>query len=319
LATKNAPSSLLSGKLRRFSLKRIGNSELASAWLLMLPSLIIIFGLIGYPIIKAIWMSFFQMKLTRANLNSFIFLDNYKIILSDKYFWASIKRTFFFMVVSLFFEFSIGIAVAQLLNTKFFGKGFLTTIVIIPWAIPITVNAIMWRWIFNPSYGAWNALLLQLHLIDSYRSWLSTPTSAMTVLIACYVWKVFPLVAILTLAAMQTIPDALYEAAIVDGASKWHCFWKITLPLIMPSLMVTLILKTVDAFKVFDLIYIMTSGGPMDSTKTIAFFSYLETFKYMDFGKGAAIAVIMTIIIGIFAVFYYKTLNSDAYGQRKNN
>ena len=244
----------------------------------------------------------------------FIFLDNYSIIFSDPYFWGSIKRTLLFMVVSLFFEFSIGIGVAQLLNTKFVGKGFLTTIIIIPWAIPITVNGIMWKWIFNPSYGAWNALLTQIGLIPAYQAWLSTPVSAMIILIGCYVWKVFPLVAILTLAAMQTIPDSLYEAAYVDGASKWYQFWHITLPLIMPSLMVTLILKTVDAFKVFDIIYIMTSGGPMDSTKTIAFFSYLETFKYMDFGKGAAIAIIMTVVISVFAAFYYITLNS--YGSK---
>jgi multiple sugar transport system permease protein len=301
---------------RKFSLKRFLNSELATAWFLMIPSLFIIFGLIGYPIIKAIWMSFFDLQLTRPNNTSFIFLNNYISILSDPYFLKTLGRTLYFMVVSLFFEFTIGIAVAQLLNSKFFGKGFLTTIVIIPWAIPITVNAIMWKWIFNPSYGVWNALLTQLHIIDSYRSWLSTPTSAMTILIACYVWKVFPLVAILTLAAMQTISDTLYEAAIVDGASKWQCFWNITLPLISPALMVTLILKTVDAFKVFDIIYIMTSGGPMDGTKTIAFFSYVTTFKYMDFGKGAAIAVIMTIVISIFAVIYYKTLN-NAYGQRQ--
>jgi ABC-type sugar transport system permease subunit len=283
----------------------------------MLPSLLIIFGLIGYPILRALGMSFFRIKMTLPGETPFIFLDNYKSIFSDPYFWGSIKRTLLFMIVSLFFEFSIGIAVAQLLNTKFFGKGFLTTIIIIPWAIPITVNAIMWKWIFNPSYGAWNALLTQLGLISTYQSWLSTPTSAMIILIGCYVWKVFPLVAILTLAAMQTVPDSLYEAAYVDGAGKWYQFWHITLPLIMPALMVTLILKTVDAFKGFDIIYIMTSGGPMDSTKTIAFFSYLETFKYMDFGKGAAIAIIMTIVISIFAAFYYITLNR--YGTRSTS
>jgi ABC-type sugar transport system permease subunit len=283
----------------------------------MLPSLFIIFGLIGYPIIKAVGMSFFEYKMTRPGNHAFIFLANYIDILSDSYFWASMARTLLFMVVSIILEFSLGIAVAQLLNTKFVGRGFLRTIIIIPWAIPITVNAIMWRWIFNPSYGAWNALLLQLGIIDKYQSWLTSPTSAMIILIACYVWKVVPLVAIMTLSAMQTISDELYEAAIVDGASKWNCFWNITLPLVKPALMVVLILKTVDAFKVFDLVFIMTKGGPMDATKTISFFAYLETFKYMDFGKGAAIAVIMSIVIGIFAYFYYRTLRSDSYSTAK--
>lgn len=292
-------------------IKRALNSKEGTAWLLMIPSLLIIFGLIGYPIIKALGMSFFEYKMTRPGNHDFIFLANYIDILTDPFFWSSIGRTMLFMVVSILLEFSLGIAVAQLLNAKFFGRGFLRTIIIIPWAIPITVNAIMWRWIFNPSYGAWNALLLQLGLIDVYQSWLTSPVSAMVILIACYVWKVVPLVAIMTLSAMQTIPDELYEAALVDGANKFKSFWHITLPLVKPALMVVLILKTVDAFKVFDIVFIMTKGGPMDATKTISFFAYLETFKYMDFGKGAAIAVIMSIIVGIFAFIYYKTLNSD--------
>ncbi len=309
---KNFLSSVSIKNHRGSLLQKLANNKAATAWLLMLPSLIIIFGLIGYPIIKAIGISFFEYKMTRPDNNDFIFLGNYISILSDIYFWKSMGRTMLFMVASIVLEFSIGIAVAQLLNTKFVGRGLLRTIIIIPWAIPISVNAIMWRWIFNPSYGAWNALLVQIGVIDSYQSWLSTPTSAMIILIACYVWKVVPLVAILTLSAMQTVPDELYEAAIVDGAGKWKSFWNITLPLIKPSLMVVLILKTVDAFKIFDIVFIMTKGGPMDSTKMISFLAYLETFKYMDFSKGAAISVIMSIIIGFLAFFYYKTLKSDS-------
>lgn len=317
MAVKNIHSSDSFIEKKIQPIQKLVNSQAGSAWLLMLPSLVIIFGLIGYPIIKAVSMSFFENKMTRPGQNDFIFLDHYINILSDPHFLNSLGVTLFFMVVSIILEFSIGIAVASLLNTNFIGRGFLRTIIIIPWAIPITVNAIMWRWIFNPSYGAWNGVLLQLGIIEKYQSWLSDPTSAMAILIACYVWKVVPLVAIMALSAMQTIPDELYEAAIVDGAGKWASFLNITLPLIRPALMVVLILKTVDAFKVFDIVFIMTKGGPMDATKTISFFAYLETFKYMDFGKGAAIAVIMSIIVGIFAYVYYRTLNSDNYGYGK--
>lgn len=290
------------------------NKETTSAWLLLLPALVIIFGLVGYPVIQAVVMSYQRYKVTMPKLGRpFVGFDNYASILLDPYFWQSFKTTLVFMIFSLSFIFVIGTLVALLLNKEFFGYRILTAIIIIPWAIPTTVNAMMWKWIFNPSYGALNALLTQLGLIPEYQAWLSSEVSAMGVVILCDVWKNFPLVAILTLAAMKTIPDMLYEAAAIDGANGWNSFWNITLPLIMPSLMVTLIIRSVDAFKVFDIIYIMTSGGPYDATKTIAYFGYLETFKYLDFGRGAAIAFIMTIFIGVLAFVYYKTLSRGYY------
>ncbi|HUM62578.1 MAG TPA: sugar ABC transporter permease [Anaerolineaceae bacterium] len=295
---------------QRQTVQEFLNRETTSAWFLMLPSFVIIFGLVGYPLIQAFVLSFHFHKVTMPNLgHPFVGFKNYLSVLSDPYFWSSFQRTALFMAISLVLIFIIGILVAHLLNKEFVGNKLLTTVVIIPWAIPITVNAMMWKWIFNPSYGSLNALLTQLGIISEYQAWLSTPTSAMGVLILCDVWKNFPLVAILTLAAMKTIPNSLYEAAVVDGANGWQIFWKITLPVIMPSLMVTLILRSVDAFKVFDTVYILTSGGPYDATKTIAYFGYLETFKYLDFGRGAAIAFIMTLFIGLLAFGYYRLLN----------
>ncbi len=159
-------------------------------------------------------------------------------------------------------------------------------LVLVPWALPITIDAIMWKWIYNPTYGALNSLLYQLGLIANYRTWLSDPFTAMNMVIVADVWKTTPLVILLTLAALQTIPPTLYEAARVDGANAWRSFWAVTLPLLRPVLAIILVLRTMDAFKVFDIIYIMTSGGPSDGTKVIAYYTYLEAFSFLRQGRG---------------------------------
>jgi ABC-type sugar transport system permease subunit len=204
-----------------------------------------------------------------------------------------------------------GIATAMLLNKEFFGRSLVRTLVLIPWALPITIDAIMWKWIFNPTYGAFNSLLLQLGIIDSYRVWLSTPFSAMNVVILADAWKVTPLVILLTLAALQTIPKELFEAAMIDGAGRWRSFLHVTLPLLVPTIVVTLVIRTVDAFKVFDIIYIMTSGGPSDGTKVIAFYTYQEAFSYLNFGRGSALAYLMTLFIGFMAFAYIRLIQKD--------
>jgi ABC-type sugar transport system permease subunit len=287
--------------------------EGAAAWMFMGPALIIIFGMIGFPLLKAFFMSLQSLSLKRPNATRFIAFGNYIQIFKDLFFWKTLGRTLVFMCITLVFEFTLGIALALFLNTNIKGRRFLQTIIIIPWAIPVTVNALMWKWIFNASYGSWNALLTQLGIIDGYRSWLGDPVVAMLIIIAANIWKAVPIVTFLTLAALQTIPESLYEVAELDGAKPHYVFWKITFFMILPMLMVTLILKTVDAFKVFDLIFVLTSGGPYDGTKTIAFYTYEQTFSFLNFGKGAALAFIMTIIIGIFAFIYYKVMDRDDF------
>jgi ABC-type sugar transport system permease subunit len=214
------------------------------------------------------------------------------------------------MVVSILIESILGIAIAQLLNVEFKGRALVRTLILVPWALPITIDAIMWKWIFNPNYGAFNSLLYQLGLISSYKTWLSTPNSAMGVVIIADVWKVTPLVILLTLAALQTIPAELYEAAMIDGASRWRSFWNVTFPLLIPTLVIVLVVRTMDAFKVFDIIYIMTSGGPADGTKVIAYYTYIEAFSYLRLGTGAALAYLMTIFIGLMAFTYIRVMKN---------
>lgn len=280
------------------------------AWLLIVPSFVVVFALILVPIVRALWMSLHRIDLKRPALGQpFIGLDNYVDIFQDPYFWASIGRTLYFMGVSIVLELVFGIAIAILLNQRFHGRWLLRALVLIPWALPITIDAIMWKWIFNPTYGALNSLLYQLGLIQDYRTWLSTPWSAMNVVILADVWKVTPVVILLTLAALQTIPPDLYEAAMVDGAHAWGRFWHATLPLLRPTLAIVLVIRSMDAFKVFDIIYIMTSGGPSDGTKVIAYYTYLEAFSFLRMGRGAALAWVITAIIAVMAFVYIRLVN----------
>lgn len=307
VARLQASQSAIRSRWRRFVEK-----ERWLAWALIIPALIVVFALILMPIVRAFWMSLHIIDLTRPALGQpFVGLENYIDILGDREFWSSIGRTGYFMAVSIILEMALGVSVALLLNVEFRGRALLRSLILIPWALPITIDAIMWKWIFNPSYGALNSLLLQLGLIDSYRTWLSTPRSAMHVLIIADVWKVTPLVILLSLAGLQTIPKALYEAARVDGASRWYSLRHITLPLLTPTLVIVLVIRTMDAFKVFDLIYIMTSGGPSDGTKVIAYHTYLVAFRFLKLGEGAALAYLMTLFIALMAFAYIRLLNRE--------
>jgi ABC-type sugar transport system permease subunit len=291
--------------------RRFVDDERWLAWVLILPALLIVFGLILMPILNAFWMSLHTIDLKRPGIGQpFIGLGNYVDILSDAYFWAAVGRTFYFMIVSIAFELVAGVAIAMLLNTGFRGRNILRTLVLIPWALPITIDAIMWKWIFNANYGALNSLLYEIGLLSKYQAWLSDSTSAMHAVILADVWKVTPLVILLTLAALQTIPGDLYEAAMIDGASRWKSFWNITFPLLLPTLLIVLLVRTMDAFKVFDIIYIMTSGGPADGTKVIAYHTYIDAFSYLRLGHGAALAYLMTFFIAIMIFIYIKVLKN---------
>lgn len=297
---------------RRSRWRRALSQDRWLGWVLIIPAFIVVFALIFVPIVRAFWMSLHIIDLKRPALGQpFVGLENYISIFQDHFFWASIGRTTYFMVVSIAIELVIGIGVALLLNQEFRGRNILRVLILIPWALPITIDAIMWKWIFNPNYGALNSLLTQLGIIENYRPWLSDPFGALNMVIVADMWKVTPLVVLLTLASLQTIPKTLYEAAVVDGANRWYNFWHITLPLLKPTIAIVLVIRTMDAFKVFDIIYIMTSGGPSDGTKVIAYFTYLEAFSFLRFGRGAALAYLMTGFIAVMAFLYIRLLSEE--------
>uniref|UniRef100_A0A7V4DGT9 Sugar ABC transporter permease n=1 Tax=Candidatus Caldatribacterium californiense TaxID=1454726 RepID=A0A7V4DGT9_9BACT len=283
--------------------------ETAFAWALIFPSFVFIGVIIFYPMGLSLYLSLFQVDLTRRGAGTpFVGLANYIDILKSGYFWSSVGRTAYFTVVSIAIEMVLGLFIALLLNEKFRGRGILRSLLLLPWALPITVDAIMWKWIFNANYGAFNALLQQLGLIEKYQPWLTRPWSAMHCVIAADVWKVTPLVALLLLAGLQTIPRELYEAAEVDGAGWFRSLWKITIPLLGPTMTVVLVLRTLDAFRVFDIVYVMTQGGPANATKVISFLTYQEAFKFLHFSRGAALSYLITLIVAILALLYTRAM-----------
>ncbi|NDL66093.1 carbohydrate ABC transporter permease [Acerihabitans arboris] len=284
--------------------------ERRQAWALLAPMLVMMFLLTAWPLARTFWLSFTDAALVGGGaMPAYVGFANYLYALTDPDFLAALARTLYFTVVSVAFEGVIGVLVALLLNQRFYGRGLLRVLVILPWALPTIVNAMMWRLNFNPDYGSINALLTQTGLIDHYRSWLGAPDSAMNAVMIADIWKNYPLVTLLTLAALQSIPDDLFEAARIDGASAWRRFRAITLPAILAPLGVALILRTIDAFKIFDIIYVMTRGGPVDSTKTLSFFVYQESFSYLRAGSGAAYAILMTLLCGVLIALYMLMLS----------
>ena len=280
-------------------------------WLLIAPMLAIVVGIIGIAFVQALLLSFTSTKLG-GSPGAWAGLDNYRQLWSNDNFRAAVGRTLYFAVLSVGLEMLLGVAVALLLNEKFVGRTLLRALLVLPWALPTVVNAIMWRLIYNPEFGSLNALLTQVGLIPSYRSWLGDPSSAMNAIIFADVWKNYPLVALIALAALQTVPDDLYQAAKMDGAGYWARFTAITLPAILPALMVALVLRSIEAFKVFDIIFVMTRGGPADSTKTVSFFVYQEAFSYMRAGSGASYALVAVLISACLVAVYLRLLRRQS-------
>ena len=211
------------------------------------------------------------------------------------------------------FELVFGIAIALLLYAPLRGRWLFRTIVVLPWALPTIVNGAMWRYFFDAQYGVINAALTQLGIQSSYHAWLSSPFAALNIVILADVWKNTSLVAFFLLAGLTTIPSDLYEAARVDGYGRWGAFVHITLPLLRPVIVVVLVLRTIEAFKVFDIIYVMTGGGPANGTQSIAFYAYQRAFSDEFFGYGSALSVLIVLFILGFAIVYIRLLRSDAY------
>lgn len=278
------------------------------AFWLLLPSGIAVFGIVVYPILRTLLISFFQVNSALATDTPFVGFGNYAAVFSDTDFWASVARTFYFTIVSTSLELLLGLALAGLLNAPIRGRWILRTIVVIPWAVPTIVNAALWKGIFNAQYGALNGVLLQIGVQQDYRAWLGSPFLALNSVIMADVWKTTPLVAFFLLAGLAAIPGDLYEAAKLDRASRTRTFFSITLPLLIPSISIVLILRTVEAFKVFDIIYGMTRGGPANGTQTVAYYAYTTAFSDQNYGVGSAISYIIVMVILLLSFIYLRLL-----------
>ncbi len=276
--------------------------------LLTVPMIIIMGAVIGWPLVRTVLLACTDAQMMDTGTSGFVGLANFRQAITNEGFLASLKVSAIFALVVVSSEMILGTAVALLVNEPFKGRNLLRALLILPWAIPTVVNAIMWRLIYNPEYGALNSLLTQLGLIESYVSWLGSANKALGAIIFADVWKNFSLVALIALASLQTLPSSQVDAAKIDGANAFQRFGYITLPHIIPSLQVALVLRIIEAVKVFDIIYIMTKGGPANRTRSGSIFVYQEAFTNSRMGSGATYAIIMVALIMIFILFYMRII-----------
>ncbi|NOU98693.1 carbohydrate ABC transporter permease [Paenibacillus planticolens] len=286
-------------------------SDSAYAWFNITPAILVVFGIVLFPLIYTFILSLYSMSLTVESMGDFVGLQNYINALTDSTFWASTGRTAYFSFVSISIEIVLGLMIALLVNEKIKGMAILRSIIILPWAVPTIVNGAMWKWIYHPEYGALNAFLTQLHIIPHYQSWLSKPWLAMNMVIVSDVWKMTPLVVIFLLASLQMTNKSVYEAASVDGANMIRRFFILTLPHLKPMILVIIVMRTMETFKVFDLVYALTMGGPSDGTKVLTYQAYVKAFNNLQFSQGATISFLIAIMIGLMTLVYVKTLKAE--------
>jgi multiple sugar transport system permease protein len=273
---------------------------------LLVPVILVLLLFIAAPIGHSFFLSFHRIIIGLPQLKTpFVGLENYQELLNDPVAWHSFWITVIFVGTTTFFELLIGILLALLIHHRFPGRGALRACVLIPWAIPTVVSAQMWRFLFNDAYGVVNYAVFGTE-ITNYIPWLALPPTALLSIILADIWKTSSFAALLILAGLQVIPEELYQAARVDGAVAWRRFWHITWPLIRPALLVALLFRTIDAFRVFDLAFVMTQGGPADATNVLQLYGYKKMFVEGWMGYGSAISVCIFIIVLVLAITYVR-------------
>jgi multiple sugar transport system permease protein len=265
------------------------------------PAMLIIAGVIIYPLVYVIWLSLHRCLLI-FDISRFVGLDNFSFLLRDDRFWNALYNTVYFTAVSVSLELILGLSIAILLNRAFTGRGLMRSIILIPWAIPTVVSAKIWEWMYNSDFGILN------HLLGVNINWLGSPFWAMNAAIFMEVWKTTPFVALLLMAGLQTIDGDLYRSARVDGASGWYIFRRITIPLLTPVILIVLIFRTLDAFRVFDAIYVLTGGGPANTTETLSIYAYKVLFQTLQFGYGSTISITIFVCVGVITILYVRLL-----------
>ena len=282
------------------------------SWLLILPPLLLTAFFSVYPFIVAVQTSAHRILLTRPAQQPYVGLDNFRDVLRVTEFQNAAVKTLVFMAMSVPAVTLVGLGVALLLNQRLPGFGLLRWIVLLPWAIPLVGAGTMWRLLLHGNTGALNGLLLELGVIDEYITWLSKPTLAMIAVTMAHVWREFPLAAILFLAGRQAIASELYEVARIDGAGTFALLRDVTLPLLRPTLFIVVVYETVISISVFDLLYVLTGGGPGSATTVISWYAYAVTFKFYNLGQGAALSLLMAVaILALILVYAFVLPTSE--------
>jgi trehalose/maltose transport system permease protein len=281
---------------------RLTRERVRSAWLFMAPMLIVLALVAGWPLLRTMWFGFTDATLADLEAAEFLGFVNYYYLLTDPDWWNAVRNTLVFTGVSLTLETILGMAIALTLNAHFRGRGLLRAAVLIPWAIPTVVSAQMWNWMYHDVFGVINHVLQALGLIAEPIAWTASPDTALIAVIMVDVWKTTPFMALLLLAGLQMLPQECYESARVDGVHPVKVFFKVTLPLLKPALMVAIIFRALDALRIFDLIYVM-SGNNQD-TMSMSVYARQQLVDFQDVGYGSAAATLLFLIIALITVVY---------------
>jgi multiple sugar transport system permease protein len=273
--------------------------------LLIAPTLLIFALVIAYPLVYAVYLSFFSIY-TPTLKGGWVGLDNYRAMLGSDEFWQALGTTILWTVGTLSLQVVLGVAMALLLNLNFYFRSLARSLVLFPYFVSTVVAVLVWRWMFNDVYGILNRALIVTGLSDMPLDWLGSMPNAMISVILVGAWKYFPFVVIAVLARLQTIPDSLYEAARIDGAGAWSRFWDVTLPQLREVLLVIVLLRTIWDFKEFDLIYLLTGGGPVTSTQTLPLLVYKQAFGMNAMGLASTYAIGIMVVLLVFMILYLR-------------
>jgi trehalose/maltose transport system permease protein len=280
--------------------------------LLLLPAVAFVGVAVLLPALRVVQLSFTEVELRGGLETHWAGLAPYARLWQDGRWWSALRNTIVFTSVSVLLETGLGVAVALVLHQRMRGRRLLRAAVLLPWALPTAVMALGWAWIFNDSFGVANDLLRRLGLVSQPLAWLADPTLAMAALVVADVWKTTPFSALIVLAGLQGIPEALLEAARVDGLGAWQRFRYVVWPLLVPSLLVAVLFRAVQAYGAFDVVYVMTGGGPGGSTETVSLYAFLNDFRYLDPGYGSAIAVQGMLLVFVAAALAMRSARRAA-------
>ena len=278
------------------------------------PVMILLLLAFGYPLIKSIVMSFQDYKLSRLDKVSWNNFKNYISMFTDKDFLLLLKNSVIYVVVAVACQFLLGLGLALGLNGKFKGRGIYQSIVFLPWAFSAFVVGLLFRWSFNGEYGVVNDVLKKLGIIEKGISWLGTPGLSLAVVIMAMIWIGIPFFGINILAALQSVPEDIYEAADMDGCGTFRKFFTLTLPYIKPTIIMTILLRTIWIFNSFDLVVIVTEGGPANYSQTLPSYMYTQAFSSYDFGLAGAFGVLLMVILTLYALIFLKITQYDKAG-----
>jgi trehalose/maltose transport system permease protein len=288
----------------------VRRQRLRAAWLFLIPMLVVLAAVAGWPLMRTIWFSFTDASFSNISEYGLVGFENYLVydngawygVLADPTWWNAVWNTLFFTVVSVGMETVLGLIIALTLNAQFRGRGWVRAATLIPWAVPTIVSAKMWGWMLHDQFGIINEMLLGIGLISEPLNWTANADLSMWAVIMVDVWKTTPFMALLTLAALQMLPSDCYEAAKVDGIHPVRVFFKVTLPLILPALMVAIIFRVLDALRVFDVIYVLTSNSA--DTMSMSVYARQQLVEFQDVGYGSAASTVLFLIIALLTISY---------------